>query len=47
VTVTTARASLVFVGEQPGEQADRTAHPFVGRLLDAGLETAGIDRRSV
>jgi uracil-DNA glycosylase len=37
----------MFVGEQPGDQEDRLGHPFVGpagKLLDAGLEQAGIDR---
>jgi uracil-DNA glycosylase len=34
-------ATLMFVGEQPGDQEDRAGHPFVGpsgRLLDAALE---------
>jgi uracil-DNA glycosylase len=42
-------ARIVLVGEQPGDQEDRTGHPFVGpsgRLLDAALEGAGIDRAS-
>ena len=33
-------AELMFVGEQPGDQEDRTGEPFVGpsgRLLDAAL----------
>lgn len=37
----------MIVGEQPGDQEDREGHPFVGpagRLLDAALEEAGIDR---
>ena len=41
-----AHASLVLVGEQPGDQEDRQGHPFVGpagRLLDRGLESAGIE----
>jgi uracil-DNA glycosylase len=41
------RARIMLVGEQPGDQEDREGHPFVGpagRLLDAGLEEAGIDR---
>jgi uracil-DNA glycosylase len=45
-----ARASALFVGEQPGDQEDRTGKPFVGpagRLFDEALETAGIDRTSV
>jgi DNA polymerase len=43
-------ADVMFVGEQPGDQEDRQGHPFVGpsgRLLDEGLELAGIDRRRV
>jgi len=42
-----ARSQVVLVGEQPGDQEDRTGHPFVGpagRLLDTALEEAGIDR---
>jgi DNA polymerase len=42
-----ARAKVVFVGEQPGDQEDRQGRPFVGpagRVLDEGLELAGIDR---
>ncbi len=43
-------ASLVLVGEQPGDQEDRTGHPFVGpagRVLDQGLEQAGIATEDV
>jgi DNA polymerase len=43
-------AEVMMVGEQPGDQEDRTGHPFVGpagRLLDDGLEQAGIDRGKV
>jgi uracil-DNA glycosylase len=43
-------AEAMFVGEQPGDQEDRLGHPFVGpagKLLDAGLEQAGIDRSRV
>jgi DNA polymerase len=43
-------ARVMMVGEQPGDQEDREGHPFVGpagRLLDAALEEAGIDRSSV
>jgi DNA polymerase len=39
-------ADFVLVGEQPGDQEDRQGHPFVGpagRVLDRGLEQAGID----
>ncbi len=41
------KAQLMFVGEQPGDQEDQAGKPFVGpagRLLDKGLEEAGIDR---
>jgi len=41
------RADLMLVGEQPGDREDREGRPFVGpagRLLDEGLEEAGIDR---
>ena len=44
------KAEVMLVGEQPGDQEDRQGHPFVGpagRLLDAGLEHAGIDRTQV
>jgi DNA polymerase len=44
------RAEVMLVGEQPGDQEDRQGHPFVGpsgRLLDEGLEAAGIDRARV
>ena len=37
----------MFVGEQPGDQEDRTGEPFVGpagKLLDRALADAGIDR---
>jgi uracil-DNA glycosylase len=37
----------MFVGEQPGDQEDKTGRPFVGpagRLFDEALEAAGIDR---
>jgi uracil-DNA glycosylase len=42
-----ANAQVVFVGEQPGDQEDKQGRPFVGpagRVLDEGLELAGIDR---
>ncbi len=42
-----ARARLVLIGEQPGDQEDRAGRPFVGpagRELNARLEAAGIDR---
>lgn len=40
-------ASVVLVGEQPGDKEDRAGRPFVGpagQLLDKALESAGIDR---
>jgi DNA polymerase len=40
-------AAVMLVGEQPGDQEDRSGRPFVGpagRLLDRALEEAGIDR---
>jgi len=43
-------ASLMFVGEQPGDREDIEGHPFVGpagRVLDQGLERAGIARDEV
>src|ERR1700732_2809670 len=43
-------AEVMCVGEQPGDQEDRLGHPFVGpagKLLDAGLEQAGIPRSQV
>ena len=45
----TARATVMLVGEQPGDQEDRAGRPFVGpagRLLDEALEAAGIDREA-
>ncbi|MFI2303654.1 UdgX family uracil-DNA binding protein [Actinacidiphila glaucinigra] len=39
-------ASVVLVGEQPGDQEDRQGRPFVGpagRVLDKAMEEAGID----
>src|SRR2546423_9762080 len=41
------RASLMLVGEQPGDREDLAGRPFVGpagALLDRALEEAGIDR---
>jgi DNA polymerase len=40
----------LLVGEQPGDQEDRSGHPFVGpagQLLDRALDAAGVDRRTV
>ncbi len=45
-----ARAPLMLVGEQPGNDEDLNGHPFVGpagRVLDKALAEAGIDRREV
>src|SRR5687768_8577690 len=45
-----AKAEVMMVGEQPGDREDIEGHPFVGpagRLLDAALDEAGIDRRKV
>ena len=42
-----AKAELLLVGEQPGDQEDLAGRPFVGpagKLLDRALEEAGIDR---
>src|SRR5437879_11156255 len=43
-------ASIMFVGEQPGDQEDLAGRPFVGpagAIFDAALEQAGIDRSEV
>lgn len=40
-------ASLLLVGEQPGDSEDRSGRPFVGpagRVLDRALSDAGIER---
>lgn len=45
-----ARARMMMVGEQPGDQEDRQGHPFVGPaggILARALEDAGIDRGEV
>jgi len=45
-----ATAEIMLVGEQPGDQEDRSGHPFVGpagKLLERALEQAGIDRSDV
>jgi uracil-DNA glycosylase len=42
------QATLMFVGEQPGDQEDTSGRPFVGpagQLFDKALGEAGIDRR--
>lgn len=44
------RARVVAIGEQPGDQEDRQGRPFVGpagRVLDDGLDRAGINRTEV
>lgn len=44
------KAELMIVGEQPSDQEDLAGRPFVGpagRVLDAHLERAGIDREQV
>ena len=44
------RATVMLVGEQPGDAEDLAGHPFVGpagKLLDRALEEAGIDRKAV
>jgi uracil-DNA glycosylase len=43
-------APLMLVGEQPGDREDREGHPFVGpagRILDEGLNRAGLDRDEI
>jgi uracil-DNA glycosylase family 4 len=43
-------AEVMMVGEQPGDREDIEGHPFVGpagRILDQGLEQAGIPREDV
>ena len=43
-------AELMLIGEQPGDREDLEGRPFVGpagRILDQGLERAGIDREAV
>ena len=43
-------ATVVFIGEQPGDEEDHQGRPFVGpagRLFDRALQEAGIDRSQV
>jgi uracil-DNA glycosylase len=43
-------ASVVLIGEQPGDEEDRSGRPFVGpagRLLDRALRDAGMERSSI
>jgi DNA polymerase len=45
-----ARAPLMVIGEQPGDQEDQAGEPFVGpagKLLDKALDAAGIAPASV
>jgi uracil-DNA glycosylase len=45
-----ARARIMLVGEQPGDQEDLQGKPFVGpagQLLDRALHEAALDRRQV
>lgn len=45
-----AHASLMLVGEQPGDREDLSGHPFVGpagAVLDNALEQAGIERSGI
>lgn len=45
-----ARARIMLVGEQPGDQEDIAGRPFIGpagQLLKECLNKAGLDRRSV
>lgn len=44
------RAHVMMIGEQPGDREEIEGHPFVGpagRVLDRGLERAGISRDDV
>ena len=45
-----APATLMLVGEQPGDQEDLAGHPFVGpagKILDKAMAEAGVDRKKV
>jgi DNA polymerase len=45
-----SEATVMLIGEQPGDQEDKAGAPFVGpagRLLDKALVAAGIDRDRV
>ena len=45
-----ARAKLMLVGEQPGDQEDLAGHPFVGpagKVLERAMVDAGMERRKV
>lgn len=44
------QAKIMFIGEAPGFQEDRTGHPFcgaAGKILDELLESVGIKREDV
>ena len=43
-------ARLVLVGEQPGDQEDRSGRPFVGpagRILDEALDAVRLEREAI
>ncbi|HEX9752751.1 MAG TPA: UdgX family uracil-DNA binding protein [Methyloceanibacter sp.] len=43
-------ATMMLIGEQPGDQEDLTGRPFVGpagRVLDSALEAAGLERGEI
>jgi DNA polymerase len=43
-------ASIMFIGESPGEEEDRQGRPFAGRsgkVLDDALQSAGLNRQAV
>jgi uracil-DNA glycosylase family protein len=45
-----ADATMMLIGEQPGDQEDLTGRPFVGpagRVLDSALEAAGLERGEI
>jgi DNA polymerase len=45
-----ARARLMMVGEQPGDQEDLQGKPFVGpagKMLDKAIHDSGLDRTSI
>jgi len=45
-----APAAMMLIGEQPGDEEDRSGRPFVGpagRVLDRALTEAGIERADI
>src|SRR5690606_31734271 len=45
-----ARAQIMMVGEQPGDQEDLRGNPFVGpagRMLDRAIRESGLDRTAI